>query len=191
MPSFAYLLADGYLVFPLSFGHYEKYYYEHSSTRFCVVTTHDYTRFGYAPSSGISRSWHDSILKPLRNYQNVFSSTLFYKVYIPTRNVSGFHFFSHPPQQLLPSALFIFAIIIGQKYYLTMALVCIYLVANNNVPPFLCLLTGLNFQNTNSAFQNISSSKSHQACIPRRLHTSKTQASNLDLNSIVFALFLL
>ena len=91
---------------------------------------------GYNPSRGIARSKDSSILVFQRN--SILFSTVAAPVYIPTNSVQ-FPFSPQLCQHLLFVDLFMMAILTGVKWYLTVVLICLSLMASDAEHPFICL----------------------------------------------------
>ena len=91
---------------------------------------------GYIPSSGITRSQGNSIFNFfLRKLQ---FSTVAAPVCIPTNRALGLPFSPHPCQHLLVDLLMM-AILTSVKWYLTVVLICIFLMASDAQHPFISL----------------------------------------------------
>ena len=89
---------------------------------------YDFISFGYIPRSGIARSHGSSIFKT-----SILFSTVTVPVYISTNSIQKFPFFSHILPAFGISFLFHNRHPTGVRWYLTVALTCIFSLSFSDV----------------------------------------------------------
>ena len=92
----------------------------------------------YIPTSRITESYGNSMFNLLRNYQTVFQSVC--TILHSHQQCMNVPVFPQPHQHLLLFVFLIIIILVGVKWYVTMVLTCILLMANNVEYLFVCLL---------------------------------------------------
>ena len=104
-------------------------------TSFCVDIC--FISLGHIPRSEIAGSYHQSMFNLLRNFRTVLQSGC--DIYTPISAVRAL-ISPHPVPCFLLAVFLSIAILLGIKCYLSIVLICIFLMANDVEHLFICLL---------------------------------------------------